>query len=153
MGFWSWQEKVEERINQLPSSAKQELARLRKQAIAHDGKAARELQVFIREHFTEQVDLAVVGEMSDLAIAQATEAITMAVLGHTIDELYSKPRTRRNHRDTLPAAAQNALSMGEMTAANKLEDATFDGDTWERINQVNKICREAGGQVRRWLPW
>lgn len=151
MGFWSWQDKVEEEINRLPSSRRQELARLRKLSIAQDGKAARDLRVFIREQFCELIDLAVVGQEREIAIAQATEVIYQTVLGHTTRELYRD--SKRGDRDTLPAAAQNAIALGEFRACEGLEEATWRGDTWDRIDQVNQICRDAGGKVRRRLPW
>lgn len=151
MGFWSWQDKVEEEINRLPSSRRQELSRLRKLSIAQDGKAARELRIFIREQFCELIDLAVVGQEREIAIAQATEVIYQTVLGHTTKELYRDGK--RGDRDTLPAAAQNAIALGEFRACEELEEATWHGDTWDRIDQVNQICRESGGKVRRRLPW
>ncbi|HEY9763769.1 MAG TPA: hypothetical protein V6D07_14650 [Trichocoleus sp.] len=129
------------------------MARLRQGAIAQDGQAARELRIFIREHFTEQVELAVVGEKTEIAIARATDAIYQAVLGHTTRELYSQPGTTPGKRDTLPAAAQNAIAMGECRAAEALEAEVFSGGTTQRIDKVTKICRENGGRVRRWLPW
>lgn len=144
---------MEQEIARLPSSKKQELAKLRRASIAQDGKAARELRIFIREHFTEQVGLAVVGEDREIAIAQATEMIYQTVLGCTTDELYSREGTVRGRRDTLPASAQNAIMMGEARAAEGLEEAEFDGNFWERVDQVNFICRQNGQKVRRWLPW